>query len=282
MFCENCGAKIPDGARFCDQCGQPSAAPPAKGLSQPPRPPEMPGARPPSAFPQPPKAPPAKSPPGQPAMPRPPEPPRPSVGDLPLASSTPPPPATPRAGSLPAMPRLPQAPPSQGPAQDDVRTQGFAPPQPPGAPRSGFPPPQFGVDAGPGADRPYLPTAPAPDVNLPQAVTLVLLDTNAPLVLGGREQYEIGREDPEDGVFPNVDLTLSGGEAAGVSRRHAILTYRNGTYWLEDLDSLNYTFVNGVRLDPRQPHPLRDGDEVWFARLRTRFYLGSAAPDPWR
>lgn len=118
-------------------------------------------------------------------------------------------------------------------------------------------------------------------MDLPGEVTLVLVDTNAPFLLAGRNQYLIGREDPDEGIYPDLDLTLSGGEEAGVSRRHAMLSYRNGAYWLEDLDSYNYTFVNGVRIDPRRPQVLRNGDEISFAKLRMRFQQGRSAFD-WR
>jgi pSer/pThr/pTyr-binding forkhead associated (FHA) protein len=129
-------------------------------------------------------------------------------------------------------------------------------------------------DVGPWPPVPHAPTAPAPEVSLASSVTLVLADTNAPITLSGSDQYVIGREDAEAGIFPDLDLTLSGGQEAGMSRRHALLSYRDGVYWIEDLNSVNYTFVNGVRLEPGRPHPLRDGDEIEFGKLRTRFYVG--------
>jgi pSer/pThr/pTyr-binding forkhead associated (FHA) protein len=55
------------------------------------------------------------------------------------------------------------------------------------------------------------------------------------------------------------------------------LSYRNGAFWLEDLDSTNYTFINGMRIDPRRPQLLRDGDELSFAKLRMRFQPGRSA-----
>lgn len=121
---------------------------------------------------------------------------------------------------------------------------------------------------------PPVSTAPAPESGMLPTARLVLLASNTPFVLAGREQYLIGREDAEDGIYPDVELSLSGGEEAGVSRRHAMLTFRRGSFWLEDLDSLNYTFINNNRLEPNRPQPLRDGDEVSFANIRMRFYVG--------
>jgi len=45
-----------------------------------------------------------------------------------------------------------------------------------------------------------------------------------------------------------------------VSRRHAVITYRNGIFMVSDLGSANGTFVNGQRLDG--PFPLASGDVI--------------------
>ena len=127
-------------------------------------------------------------------------------------------------------------------------------------------------------------TAAAPQVALPNQITLVLTQTNAPYVLAGKTEYLIGREDAENNIFPDLDLSLSGGEEAGVSRKHARIFYRNNAYWIEDQDSLNYTFLNGVRLKPRTPYRLNDGDDIAFASLSMRFHIGAqnAAFNDWR
>lgn len=44
------------------------------------------------------------------------------------------------------------------------------------------------------------------------------------------------------------------------SNRHAVIHLRNGQYWLEDLDSRNGTFLNGVRLT--RPAVLAHGDQI--------------------
>lgn len=123
----------------------------------------------------------------------------------------------------------------------------------------------------------------APQVALPNQITLVLAQTNAPYVLAGKTEYLIGREDAESGIFPDLDLSLSGGAEGGVSRRHARLFYRGNAYWIEDLDSLNYTFLNGIRLRPNQPYRLSNGDDISFANVQMRFYVGaqSAEVDNW-
>jgi len=109
-------------------------------------------------------------------------------------------------------------------------------------------------------------------------ITLVLLRTNAPYVLTGKTEYLIGREDAENQIFPDVDLSLSGGAEGGVSRKHARIFYRNNAYWIEDLDSLNYSFVNNARLKPFTPRRLRDGDELSFGNVQMRFHIGQQNP----
>jgi pSer/pThr/pTyr-binding forkhead associated (FHA) protein len=53
---------------------------------------------------------------------------------------------------------------------------------------------------------------------------------------------------------------------AGLSRRHARISYRKGAYWLTDLESTNGTYVNGERLT--SPRLLFSGDEIEFGKTR--------------
>jgi len=80
----------------------------------------------------------------------------------------------------------------------------------------------------------------------------------------------LGRLDATRGVFPDVDLTPDGGLEGGVSRRHARVHQQKSQFFIEDLGSANGTFLNGQRLTPYLPHPLRDGDEVQLGRVRLR------------
>ena len=86
-------------------------------------------------------------------------------------------------------------------------------------------------------------------------------------------ESQIGRWDADGGVFPDVDLDSDDPEAK-VSRRHALITLRNGHYFVEDLCSTNGTFVNrGKRLPPGSPQPLRDGDEIIVGKTFLRFHV---------
>jgi len=77
----------------------------------------------------------------------------------------------------------------------------------------------------------------------------------------------IGRTDRSSTHTPDVDLTMLQALQLGVSRRHARLLRTAGGVALEDLKSLNGTFVCGHRVGPPQPQPLRSGDELSFGKL---------------
>jgi hypothetical protein len=72
----------------------------------------------------------------------------------------------------------------------------------------------------------------------------------------------IGRWDPETGAFPEVDLDKYDPEAK-VSRKHALLRIDGGKITVEDMGSLNGTYVNRQpRLAPGTPVELKSGDEI--------------------
>ncbi len=102
---------------------------------------------------------------------------------------------------------------------------------------------------------------------------LVVVDSGAEIPVPGGDEALIGREDPVSGIFPEIDLTPHGGEEGGVSRRHARLTQDSGAYYVEDLDSTNFTFVNKQKLVPGTRQALTDGDELRCGRVALIFTL---------
>ena len=72
----------------------------------------------------------------------------------------------------------------------------------------------------------------------------------------------VGRWDPETGAFPEVDLDADDPEAK-ISRKHALIRIAEGKVTVEDIGSLNGTYVNrGARLQPGSPVELKTGDEI--------------------
>lgn len=114
--------------------------------------------------------------------------------------------------------------------------------------------------------------APAPDAPAPAGPRLLVQPNDTVVVLApNQDVYVIGREDPASGSYPDIDLVPFGGEEGGVSRRHAQITHRDGQFFIEDLNSVNYTFVNKRKIAVGVAHPLRDGDEIRLGRVLMRF-----------
>jgi pSer/pThr/pTyr-binding forkhead associated (FHA) protein len=72
------------------------------------------------------------------------------------------------------------------------------------------------------------------------------------------ERMSVGRR-PESEVFLD-DVT--------VSRDHAVIVRRGGEYFLDDLGSLNGTYVNRQRVDSRK---LEDGDELQIGKYKLSY-----------
>src|SRR5690242_1202122 len=80
----------------------------------------------------------------------------------------------------------------------------------------------------------------------------------------------VGRGGPLAGRVYGSDgqpFTIGRGDGCGVllplaeiSRKHGRVRYQAGRFWIEDLQTLNGTWLNSQLLD--RPAPLRDGDRI--------------------
>ena len=84
---------------------------------------------------------------------------------------------------------------------------------------------------------------------------------------GGRagEQFPLERTQTTIGRTPDCDIFL---DDVTVSRRHAIVAKGARTFTLEDLGSLNGTFLNRHRIEQAD---LENGDEVQIGKYRLIF-----------
>lgn len=57
------------------------------------------------------------------------------------------------------------------------------------------------------------------------------------------------------------------------SRQHAVLTFDKGNVSIEDLNSLNGTWVNGARIHAGSPRTLRHGDVVQIGTVQMKLFL---------
>ena len=116
---------------------------------------------------------------------------------------------------------------------------------------------------------------PAPD----PSARLIEVGSRIALPLADRRETTIGRIDPVTGIHPDIDLTPVDPKRS-TSRRHArIRREEDGRYViLEDVGTMNGTFVNGVRINAGRPHPLEDGDTVVLGTVQCRFERDEPPP----
>ncbi len=82
-----------------------------------------------------------------------------------------------------------------------------------------------------------------------------------------------------DTEFPLLPLTTLGRAPTNTvhladtfaSNEHALITYREGNWWLEDRNSSNGTFLNGSRIS--EPVILSSGDLIGIGRVTLRLQL---------
>lgn len=84
---------------------------------------------------------------------------------------------------------------------------------------------------------------------------------------GNKTSFLIGRQDAENDIFPEIDLTPLGAQNFGIGRRHAKITLQGTEVFIEDLNSVNGTLVNRVKISTEKPQQLKDGDEVRLGKL---------------
>jgi hypothetical protein len=85
-----------------------------------------------------------------------------------------------------------------------------------------------------------------------------------------KESVTIGRD-------PSNDLTLP---SPTVSREHAAVTFLDGRWYVEDRGSSNGTFLNGTRVQPGTPLPLRHADLIGMGSESVLFSWPAQLTDP--
>jgi hypothetical protein len=79
------------------------------------------------------------------------------------------------------------------------------------------------------------------------------------------------------GRGPENDLVL---DSKKISRDHAMLALRGDRWYLEDRGSFNGTYLNGNRLQPGAPLPLRHADRITVGPEELLFSWPAQAADP--
>jgi len=71
----------------------------------------------------------------------------------------------------------------------------------------------------------------------------------------------------------DIDLGPFGALEAGASRQHAQLYFKDGTWLIDDLKSMNGTYINENKISPGQAIPLKNGDVVRCGKLSFIFLI---------
>jgi len=101
---------------------------------------------------------------------------------------------------------------------------------------------------------------------------LVEISSGIVFPLADQPETTIGRIDPVTGIHPEIDLTPIDVKRS-TSRRHARIRRESdgGFNVIEDVGTMNGTFVNGVRLSAGRAFPIKPGDTVTFGTIQCRF-----------
>jgi hypothetical protein len=120
---------------------------------------------------------------------------------------------------------------------------------------------------------PVPPPLPLPPMPPPTSLRLITSNgTPIPFPPNTSGAWLIGREDPVSGIHPEIDLTAHDLEQT-VSRRHAQISLSGGQAMLTSLTSTNWTKLNGTRIAPNQPTPIKSGDKIEFAKCALTFAM---------
>jgi CheY-like chemotaxis protein len=107
----------------------------------------------------------------------------------------------------------------------------------------------------------------------PWAIRFEINGQSLSLRLAAQGRAFIGRADPDNNYYPEIDLGPFGAVEKGVSRRHAEIRSNEQHLLVIDLGSTNGTRLNGHRLLANEPYRLRHGDtlEIGMTKLKVQF-----------
>jgi FHA domain-containing protein len=104
-------------------------------------------------------------------------------------------------------------------------------------------------------------------------LTLLIGQSGHRVSLPLKDAIFLGRMDAANNNYPEVDFGEYGGLEQGVSRRHARIACRDHEIIIEDLGSVNGSFLNGKQLTPYLSHPLHNGDVLQLGKVSIKVIL---------
>jgi len=104
---------------------------------------------------------------------------------------------------------------------------------------------------------------------IPQALMIDVKNiTGKKTLLMNKDAITIGR-----GVHNDIDIAQN-----SISGSHAVIQYKDGSFYLEDQRSKNKTFLNGAEITPHTLMKLKSGDEIVFDIYKFIFLLEQQTP----
>lgn len=90
-----------------------------------------------------------------------------------------------------------------------------------------------------------------------------MVNTIRLLLANTEQEYHFAKPRILLGRNPDCDIVFAG--VPQISRHHAEILIYGREMFIRDCDSVNGTFLNGIRLEPGREYPLKEGDEIVLA-----------------
>ncbi len=108
-------------------------------------------------------------------------------------------------------------------------------------------------------------------------VCLHLLSNGVYLPLPNEDEVVLGRATEGQSVAPDINLEPYHAFDAGVSRIHAAIRIVENQVLISDLGSGNGTRVNGTKIEPHIPYPIKHGDLLNLGKFKIQVIIQSRA-----
>ncbi len=112
-----------------------------------------------------------------------------------------------------------------------------------------------------------------PESRRDAAVLFIAGHSETPITLNVKQPVSFGRAVSGGSAKTHVDLSRYDAINFGVSRLHMMLHNQDGKFYVQDLDSINGTFINGDPIKPSERILIANGDEIRLGQLRMYIYF---------
>jgi hypothetical protein len=125
---------------------------------------------------------------------------------------------------------------------------------------------------------PVPPPASIPPASYPDApVSLNILNSGVFLPLPDEEEVILGRASEGQSMVPDINLEPYHAFEAGVSRIHAAIRLVEDQVLITDLGTGNGTRINGDKIEPHIPHPIKNGDLLNLGKFKIQIIIQNKA-----